>query len=95
LFKIPNLTNWCPENLQAISQLAAYYNQLPFDHAIANNWDLPNAIYLDVLDTDGTIRTGMVLYSSGFYLLLTLQERNCLILIALVQAIIEMPNTLT
>jgi hypothetical protein len=59
MFRVPNLTFWCPENLMSISLLAAYYNQLPFDQAIENEWELPNAIYLDVLDNEGTIRTGM------------------------------------
>lgn len=58
MFRIPNMTDWCPQNLMSISLLAAYYNQLPFEQAILNNWELPNAIYLDVLDVDGTIRTG-------------------------------------
>jgi len=61
-FGIPGMNSWCPPQLQDISQLANYYNQLPLEAAFLNQWDFPNAIYLDALDKDGTIRTGTKLF---------------------------------
>jgi len=52
------MTKWCPEYLQEISQLHNYYKQLSFSAALKNSWDFPNAIYLDAVDVNGTIRTG-------------------------------------
>jgi len=62
VFGIPGMNNWCPPDLQDISQLTNYYNQLPLEASFVNQWDLPNAIYLDALDKDGTIRTGTKLF---------------------------------
>jgi len=57
-FNIPNMTNWCPPHLLDISQLTNYYNQIAFESVWVNQWDYPNAIYIDAVDLDGTIRTG-------------------------------------
>jgi len=59
---IPNMTDWCPPHLQDISQLTNYYNQLVLEAAFANQLDFPNAIYLDAVDQDGTIRVGTQLF---------------------------------
>lgn len=57
-FNIPNMT-WCPETLLDIAQLESYYNQIAMDEIlIHDDWTLPNGIYLNGLDRDGTIRTG-------------------------------------
>jgi len=57
-FNIPNMTDWCPPHLLDISQLTNYYNQIVFEEVWSNQWDYPNAIYIDAVDQDGTIRTG-------------------------------------
>ena len=57
-FGIPNMTDWCPPTLQDIGQLANYYKQITLEEAYVNGWGFPNAIYIDGLDWDGTIRTG-------------------------------------
>jgi len=59
---IPGITDWCPNNLLDISQLQNYYNQLLLEFSLQKNYLFPNAIYLDALDIDGTIRTGMKIY---------------------------------
>mmetsp|Transcript_58088 Transcript_58088/g.188027 ORF Transcript_58088/g.188027 Transcript_58088/m.188027 type:complete len:449 (+) Transcript_58088:60-1406(+) len=62
-FGIPNLTNWCPLDLQEYGQLDNFYNQRVLD-AIYNEGagteavDFPNAIYINGIDTGGRIRTG-------------------------------------
>lgn len=61
-FNIPNFTSWCPPTLEDVGQLASYYKQIPLDEVHEDpNLDLPNAIYLDALDWNGTIRTGTTL----------------------------------
>eukprot|EP00005_Dracoamoeba_jomungandri_P009552 CAMPEP_0174264720 /NCGR_PEP_ID=MMETSP0439-20130205/23612_1 /TAXON_ID=0 /ORGANISM="Stereomyxa ramosa, Strain Chinc5" /LENGTH=460 /DNA_ID=CAMNT_0015350749 /DNA_START=157 /DNA_END=1535 /DNA_ORIENTATION=+ len=57
-FNIPNLTDWCPRNLQDVSQLTEYYNQRTVEYAHTHNYEFPNAIYTDAIDVDGTYRTG-------------------------------------
>jgi len=59
-YKIANMTSWCPTDLLDTSQLSNYYAQVPIWSAYMNKtWDLPNAIYIDAVDTvGGTIRTG-------------------------------------
>ena len=57
-FNIPNMTEWCPPTLEDIGQLANYYKQISLEEAYTNGWGFPNAIYIDGLDWDGTIRTG-------------------------------------
>eukprot|EP00299_Pterocystis_sp_00344_P008054 c2896_g1_i1.p1 GENE.c2896_g1_i1~~c2896_g1_i1.p1 ORF type:complete len:276 (-),score=54.65 c2896_g1_i1:97-924(-) len=58
LFNLPNMTRWCPPTLLDVSQLTNYYKQLTIDAAFENGWDFPNAIYIDAIDVDGTIRIG-------------------------------------
>lgn len=58
LYKIPGLDYWCPETLMDISLLTNYYNQRILDIAYEQGFGFPNAIYLDALDNEGTIRTG-------------------------------------
>ena len=57
------LLGWCPEGLEDIGTLTSYYKQLSLEEAFlraknGEGWEMPNAIYLDALDVDGTIRTG-------------------------------------
>jgi len=59
---IPGITGWCPVHLLDISQLQNYYNQIIFENAVQNQYMFPNAIYLDALDIDGTIRVGTQVY---------------------------------
>lgn len=60
---IPGVTKWCPQTLLDISQLSSYYNQIVLDLALANvvnsdGFAFPNALYLDALDYNGTVRVG-------------------------------------
>lgn len=60
-FHIPNMTDWCPGLLVEVEQLRSYYLQIAMEAvAAAEDGDLgfPGAIYLDAVDTEGTIRTG-------------------------------------
>ena len=62
-FQTPEPTHWCPETLLDIAQLSSYYVQTLLEYAhsereSSNQIAFPNAIYLDALDWDGTIRTG-------------------------------------
>jgi hypothetical protein len=58
VFNIPGL-DWCPETLLDISQLDNFYKQISLEDAINNpSAGFPNAIYLNGLDWEGTIRTG-------------------------------------
>jgi len=60
---IPNLSDqWCPPHLLDISQLQNYYNQFIFEYVVKKGYRFPNAIYLDALDIDGTIRAGNQIY---------------------------------
>ena len=57
-FGIPGL-DWCPETLLDIANLENYYKQISLEEALwTPGWGFPNAIYLNALDWDGTIRTG-------------------------------------
>jgi len=56
------MTTWCPSHLQDISQLSNYYTQISLDAVITKNLHFPTAIYIDAVDTDGTIRTGTALF---------------------------------
>lgn len=58
MFNIPGLTDWCPTTLEDMSQLANYYNQIALAQALKRQDYFPNAIYIDAVDHDGTIRTG-------------------------------------
>ena len=63
-FDIPSLVGWCPSSLMDVAQMGAYYKQLTLEMAYNNfdqGWEFPNAIYLDSLDVDGTIRVGTTL----------------------------------
>jgi hypothetical protein len=64
-FAIPNMTEWCPLTLLAISQLTNYYSQKSLDLVISEQLSFPNAIYIDGVDEQGSIRTGTGL--SGFF----------------------------
>eukprot|EP00049_Salpingoeca_infusionum_P017911 m.354925 g.354925 ORF g.354925 m.354925 type:complete len:471 (+) comp17136_c0_seq1:67-1479(+) len=63
LFNIPNMTDWCPMTLQDISLLINFYNQVALDAVITQDLHLPNAMYIDAVDVDGTIRTGTQVFS--------------------------------
>jgi hypothetical protein len=65
LVPVMNQSDWCPPTLQDISQMTNYYNQLVFEAAVAHNWTMPSAIYLDAVDVAGTIRTGTGLFQSS------------------------------
>lgn len=58
-FGIPNMTEWCPLTLLAIGQLTNYYSQKSIDLVITEQLGFPNAIYIDALDEQGSIRTGI------------------------------------
>lgn len=56
---------WCPETLLDLSNLENYYRQIYIENAIqqvklnpTGTWGFPNAIYINAVDVDGTIRTG-------------------------------------
>ena len=65
-FKIPNMTSWCPPTLIDTDQLRAYYIQVAMEMVVANatasgvDIGFPGAIYMDGVDTGGTIRTGVL-----------------------------------
>ena len=63
-FDVPSLVGWCPPTLMDVAQMGAYYKQLTLELAYTNfdaGWSFPNAIYLDAVDVDGTIRVGTTL----------------------------------
>ena len=64
---IPNLTDWCPLTLLEAELLRNYYTQRALDKTAdaESGLALPGAIYIDVLDINGTIRTGTQLFSDG------------------------------
>jgi hypothetical protein len=64
-FNLPNVTRWCPGHLQSISQLTNFYGQRALETAHVKQWDFPNAIYLDAVDVNGTIRTSAQLFDSS------------------------------
>ena len=56
---IPDMKGWCPPTLMDLSLLANYYSQRTIEAAYEDDdSDFPHAIYIDGIDTDGTIRTG-------------------------------------
>ena len=57
-FKIPGMTDWCPETLVDIAYLTNFYNQSAIDLAVQYHLGLPNAIYVDAIAEGGTILTG-------------------------------------
>jgi hypothetical protein len=63
-FNIPGF-GICPPTLMDISQLHNFYSQINMEKSHANGWGFPNAIYLDGLDADGTIRTGTMPLQGG------------------------------
>uniref|UniRef100_A0A6B2L5C7 Phosphatidylinositol-specific phospholipase C X domain-containing protein n=1 Tax=Arcella intermedia TaxID=1963864 RepID=A0A6B2L5C7_9EUKA len=79
-FNIPGMDSWCPPHLQDISQLTNYYNQISLEASFTNQWGLPNAIYIDAVDSDGAIRTGTQLFKgnelSRYAYVATLLHRN-------------------
>jgi len=68
---IPGVVKWCPSSLLEIAQLSSYYDQIAIEEAFLASFispdfyndspkaAFPNALYLDELDRDGTIRTGI------------------------------------
>lgn len=57
-FHLPGLS-WCPPSLLDVAQMENYYKQISLEEALLTpTWELPNAIYLNALDWEGTIRTG-------------------------------------
>ena len=67
VFNVPGMTNWCPMHLQAMAQLENYYSQLSFENAVTNSYGIPNAIYINAVDYNGTIRTGHTLFGQHSY----------------------------
>ena len=70
-FNIPGM-NHCPETLLDIANLENYYKQITIEETYNNmletynnmlksegTWNFPNAIYINGVDFDGTIRTGL------------------------------------
>eukprot|EP00927_Polykrikos_kofoidii_P080561 TRINITY_DN77454_c0_g1_i1.p1 TRINITY_DN77454_c0_g1~~TRINITY_DN77454_c0_g1_i1.p1 ORF type:complete len:496 (+),score=62.35 TRINITY_DN77454_c0_g1_i1:134-1621(+) len=66
-FNLTNMTAWCPQRLLEISWLTNFYKQLSLEQAYitakgntskTDDAGFPHAIYIDAVDTDGTIRTG-------------------------------------
>lgn len=58
-FNITNMTDWCPSYLVEIGQLKNYYTQITMEKMLADpdTYQFPNAVYLDAVDVNGTIRT--------------------------------------
>lgn len=68
-FNIPGFA-YCPETLLDIASLENYYKQLTLEDVVQHSvlqlpasqgnttWGFPNAIYINAIDFDGTIRTG-------------------------------------
>lgn len=57
-FNIPSM-HWCPQTLLDIGQLENYYKQITLEEALMNpGWGFPNAIYINAVAWEGTIRTG-------------------------------------
>ncbi|KRX04826.1 PLC-like phosphodiesterase, TIM beta/alpha-barrel domain [Pseudocohnilembus persalinus] len=57
-FQIP-ANQFCPEILLDLGQWTNYYKQLTLDIALQNNYSLPNAVFVDQIDHEGTMRTGI------------------------------------
>lgn len=57
-FGIPGMF-WCPETLLDVAQLSNYFKQITLEEAINTpGWGFPNAIYINALDWEGTVRIG-------------------------------------
>jgi hypothetical protein len=57
-FNLPGL-NWCPPTLLDVAQMENYYKQISLEEALLTpGWEFPNAIYINAIDWEGTIRTG-------------------------------------
>lgn len=57
-FNIPGM-DWCPQTLLDIAQLENFYKQITLEEAfVTPGWRFPNAIYINAVDWEGTIRTG-------------------------------------
>jgi len=57
-FNIPGM-NWCPQTLLDCAQLENYYKQITLEEVISQvDYGFPNAIYINAIDWEGTIRTG-------------------------------------
>lgn len=54
----PLETSWCPDTLHDLAQLENYYTQRTMEEALIEGHGFPNAIYINGVDYDGTIRTG-------------------------------------
>jgi hypothetical protein len=67
VFHVPGMTSWCPMHLQAMAQLENYYSQLAFENAVSHGYGIPNAIYINAVDYNGTIRTGYTLFGQHSY----------------------------
>ena len=66
IFHVPGMVNWCPMHLQAMAQLENYYSQISFENAVTNHYGIPNAIYINAVDYNGTIRTGYTLFGRNY-----------------------------
>ena len=62
---IPNLTNWCPSTLNEFERLRNFYSQIFLDRLVQskykNIYTPPGAIYIDVVGTNGEIKTDTIL----------------------------------
>lgn len=61
---IPGVDQFCPVTLQSQSQMVNYYGQHALEIAHESGYEFPNAIYIDAVDKDGTIRTGTDVFGS-------------------------------
>jgi len=52
------MTAYCSMTLQGNRLLSNYYNHNSIEVAIDKKYVLPNAMYLDAVDSNGTIRVG-------------------------------------
>lgn len=67
VFNVPGMNEWCPMHLQAMAQLENYYSQISFENAVTNDYGIPNAVYINAVDYNGTIRTGYTLFGQNNY----------------------------
>eukprot|EP00996_Jenningsia_fusiforme_P001072 NODE_197_length_2801_cov_21.947311_g180_i0.p1 GENE.NODE_197_length_2801_cov_21.947311_g180_i0~~NODE_197_length_2801_cov_21.947311_g180_i0.p1 ORF type:complete len:444 (+),score=63.35 NODE_197_length_2801_cov_21.947311_g180_i0:1416-2747(+) len=74
---ISNVTDWCPQALLDLGQVVNYYTQPVLEIALLKDWEFPNALYLDAIGFNGTLRTGVGLASqTGYAYVDTLLLRN-------------------
>ena len=61
IINIPNVTAWCPATLDEWERLRNFYSQVFLDRVVSptyqDSYSPPGAIYLDVVGTEGEIRT--------------------------------------